>query len=612
MNSDWHQVDFGDGMYAQPDPNDPTTLYIEASGGSLTRVNTVTGDRKAVKPTAKAGEPAYRFNWTPPIHLSPHDSKTVYFGGNRLFKSTDRGETWTASADLTKAQDRDKIPIMGVMPSPEMISRNDGVSAWGTITTVAESPVTPGIVWAGTDDGNVLVSRDGAKNWINVSDRISGVSKDSRVTRVEPSHKEAGTAYVSLDRHQWDDFKPYLYMTTDYGQTWKQIAVGLGETGWVNVVKEQPRNPNVLFAGTETGLYVSLNRGTQWIRLKNNLPTVPVDDILIHPRDNDLIVATHGRALYLIDDITMFNDLTPEVVNSDVYLFQPRTATVQLSWKSESYVAQREFQGTNPPSGALLSYYLKAASTGDVKVAVLDSAGKIVREMAGGKNAGLNRVVWDLRVAGPEGVTEGRGPFVLPGKYSVQLSAGGRDVTRTIDIEHDAQMPVTDAERRARFTFLSSVNALQGKLQSASKAVATVNTSITALSDGFKKTSGTPPEIVTAANAIGDKARDLQRRIGQQRGGGDGDEGGGGGGGLGGRINNLFSEIDGSQPTGPQQGTLTGPTVIQTQRLQEATKDLNAIVDELNVLITKSVPDLTQRMNRANVPAFPMLEPITK
>jgi hypothetical protein len=245
-------------------------------------------------------------------------------------------------------------------------------------------------------------------------------------------------------------------------------------------------------------------------------------------------------------------------------------------------------------------------------VTVLDSAGKAIREIAGVKNAGLNRVVWDLRVAGPEGVTDSRGPFVLPGKYTVRLSAGGRDVTRTIDVEHDAQIPVSDAERRSRFTFLTSVNALQGKLQSASKAVATINTSITALSDGFKKASGTPSDIVSAANAMSEKARDLQRRIVQQRGGGDGDEGGGGGGGLGGRINGLFSEIDGSQPAGPQQGTLTGPTAVQSQRLEEATKDLNAIVDELNVLITTSIPDLTQRMNRANVPVFPALEPVTK
>ena len=612
MNSDWHQVDFGDGMYAQPDPDDPTTLYIEASGGSLTRVNMVTGDRKAIKPVAKSGEPAYRFNWTPPIHISPHNSKTIYFGGNQVFKSTDRGETWTASPDLTKAQDRDKIPIIGVMPSTEMLSRNDGVGAWGTITTIAESPVSADVLWAGTDDGNVQLSRDGGKTWTNASDRISGISKDARVTRVEPSHKDAGTAYVSLDRHQWDDFHPYIYVTTDYGRTWKPVTEGLSTAGWVNVVKEHPGNANVLFAGTETGLYVSFNHGTQWTRLKNNLPTVPVDDLVIHPRDNDLIVATHGRALYVMDDVTAFNELTPEVLNSESYLFQPRTATVQLSWKSESYVAQREFQGPNPPSGVLLTYYLRSAPSGEVKVAVLDASGKVIREITAAKNAGLNRVVWDFRVAGPEGVAGGRGPFVLPGKYTVRLSAGGRDVNRTVDVEHDAQMPVTDAERRSRFTFLTSVNALQGRLQTASNAVSTINASITSLSDNFKKTSGTPPEIVTAASAIGEKGRDLQRRIGQQGGGGDGDEGGGGGGGLRGRINGLFTEIDGNQPAGPQQGTLTGPTEIQTQRLQETTRDLNALVDELNTLITTSIPDLTQRMNRANVAVFPTLQPLTK
>lgn len=603
MNSDWKQIDFGDGMYAVPDPNDPTTVYIEASNGSITRVNTVTGDRKPIRPAPKAGEPPYRYNWMPPIHLSPHNSKTVYFGANRVFKSTDRGENWTASADLTKAQNRDQFPIMGVLPGPETLSRHDGVSAWGTLTTIAESPAQAGVVWAGTDDGNVQISRDGGTTFTNVVDRISGVPKDSWVSRIEPSHTEAGTAYVSFDRHWWDDFNPYVFMTTDFGQTWKSISTGLPEVGWVNVVKEHPKNPNVLFAGSETGLFVSTNKGGRWMRLKNNLPTVPIDDLVIHPRENDLILGTHGRSIYILDDISVLDGLTTDVLNAEAHLFDPRPATYQLAWKSESYSAQREFKGENPPAGAIINYYLKAAVSDAPKVDILDAQGKVVRELIGDSGGGVQRIVWDLRAAPPAGVNGGRGPFVLPGRYTVRLNAAGKQVTKAIQVDADPAMPVSDAERRSRFTFLTAVNDLQSLLQSTVTTVSGINSSLTTLDEHFQKVKNVPAAIATNLKGLQDKGRELSRRLGVTGGGGGGgDEGGGGFGGLRGRVNGLFTEIDGAQPTGPQQGTLTGPTTVQNQRLADVTTELNAIVTEVNGLIARALPDLNQQMARANVP----------
>lgn len=609
-NADWSQIDFGDGMYAQVDPTDQTTVYIEAQDGNIVRFNPITGDRKNIKPHPKQGEPAYRFNWTAPMQISPHNPKTLYLGGNRLFKTTDRGETWTASQDLTKAEDRDKLPIMGELPSREMLSRHDGVAAWGTLTTLAESPATAGVIWVGTDDGNVQVSRDWGTTWTNVADRIPGLPPKSYVSRVEPSYVSAGTAYASFDRHRDDDFKPYVFMTADFGQSWKAISGNLPQVGWVNVVKAHPKNPNFLIAGTETGLYLSLDTGTRWIQLKGNLPTVPVDDIVIHPRDNDLILGTHGRSIYVLDDMTPLSGLSNDVLNSDSHLFEPRAATTMLLWKNESYGAQRVFIGLNPPQGAILNYYLKAAPAADVKLAILDAQGKSVRELSGTKNAGINRVVWDLRLAPPEGVPGARGPFVLPGKYTVKLVAGGREMSRTLQLNADPLLPVSDADRRARLAFLSTMNGMQATIQSAGAAVSGISTQMTALQEHLKKLPVVSAAITAAAASVADQAREVQRKLGGGGGpfGGGAEEGGGFfGGALRGRVNSLFGEIDGDQV---RQGTLTGPTAVQNQRLQEISAELKAVVTQLNNLINSAIPGLNEQMNKQGVPRLAPLQPI--
>jgi photosystem II stability/assembly factor-like uncharacterized protein len=602
LNSDWFQIDFGDGMYARVDPSDASTVYIESQNGNLVRLHPATGDRKNIKPHPKPGEPPYRFNWTAPIEISPHDPRTIYLGGNRVFRSNDRGETWTASVDLTKAEDRDKFEIMSELPSRDWLSRHDGVAAWGTITSLVESPVRAGVLWAGTDDGNIQLSRDAGTTWTNLASRVPGLPSGAWVSRVEASRRDAASAYVSFDRHWWDDFKPYIYLTTDFGQTWKPITKGLDPVGWVNVVKEHPRNADLLFAGTETGLYVSIDRGAHWTRFRGNLPTVPVDDVAIHPRDNDVILGTHGRGIYVLDDVAALSDLRPDVLARDLHLFVPRSATLMQLRKDESYSAQRVFAGPNPPRGALLSYHLRQPA-GDLKLSVLGDDGKLVRELSGPKEAGIHRIVWDLRHAGPRGVAAARGPFVLPGRYTVKLAAGGREATAGLVVEADPLMPLADAERKERLRFLVELNQLQSTLQAASDGVAALLAQLTPLVGRLTAAKDAPAPVVSAATAAVERARQLQQKL-AGRGGGEAEEGGFSGPALRGRLSALFGEIDGDQPTGVRPGTLTGPTAVQKERLAQLREEVSDGDAQAKELAGRTLSGLNELLGRHNLPTL--------
>jgi len=250
-------------------------------------------NRNLLSPSLRTIPKPTVFNWNSPVLISPHNSKTIYLGGNKLFKSTDQGDTWTASPDLTTQQDRDKLQIMGMLADENTLSRHDGIYSYGTITTVAESPVKAGILWVGTDDGNVQVSKDGGKEWTNLIGKIKGVPKFTYVSRIIASHFVESRAYVTFDGHRNSDFKAYVYVTEDLGKTWKSIANNLPQGGTVNVIREHPRNQKLLFVGTERGAYFSIDRRENWIKFEGNFPIVPVDDIAIHPRENDLIFGTH-------------------------------------------------------------------------------------------------------------------------------------------------------------------------------------------------------------------------------------------------------------------------------------------------------------------------------
>jgi photosystem II stability/assembly factor-like uncharacterized protein len=400
----------------------------------------------------------YRFYWSTPFMLSHHDPSTIYLGGDRLFKSTTRGDAWTASPDLTRNIGRNDRPLMGVAGSAPMASKHDGAASYSNIVTIGESPLVPGIIWVGTNDGNVQVSRDGSATWKNVTENIKGVPNETFVSRVEPSHFDAGTCYVTFDGHRTNDHKPYVFVTRDFGQTWTSIAANL-PTGNIYVVKEDPKNPNLLYLGTEYAFFISTNGGKEWKRFMTGLPTVRIDDILIHPRDNDLIVGTHGRSIWIIDDITPLQQMTDTVSSSDVHLFAVRSATAWTNdiTKANGLSADKHFRGQNPQGGTAISYFLKSAPTGDVKITISDSTGRVVRELDGTKEVGLNRVQWNLGPTPPlggrfgggggggRGLGGGRGvPFVVgqnavaPGTYLVKLTVGGRELMTTVQVDADS------------------------------------------------------------------------------------------------------------------------------------------------------------------------------
>src|SRR6266508_1517139 len=438
MNSDWYGIGGGDGFYTAVDPTDHNIVITESQNGNTNRYDLRTGRNQSIRPAAPpapgrggrsgrgggGGAPPqapnvlnaapgdqYRFNWNTPVVLSPHNPSIVWFGGNRLFKSYNRGDTWMASADLTKQIDRSKVSLMGVPGDRSQLSKNDGVTSYSTIVAISESPVLPGVVWAGTDDGNLQVSRDGGQTFSEVGKNLAGLPANHQywISRIDASHFDAGTAYVAVDGHRSDDLKPYVFVTRNYGQAFESITGNLPPFGNVQVIREDPKNRNLLYVGTEFGLFASLDGGKQWQKFMTNYPTVRTDDILVHPRDNDLIVATHGRSVLIADDITPLQQLTPQVQDQDAFLFDIRPAIAYLNdqQRSQQVAGQKVFVGETAPRGAAIHYYLKSAPAGDIKIAIADAAGKVIGNLDGTKTAGINRVMWNLAPNPPQG--EGRG-----------------------------------------------------------------------------------------------------------------------------------------------------------------------------------------------------------
>ena len=403
-NFDWFNIGSGDGFVTIVDPTDPRTIYAESQGGNMFRVDRDSQERKVIKPQAQQGDPDLQWYWDAPMQISPHASSTLFVAANKLFKSTDRGHSWTTvSPDLTARIDRDELMLMGVADIDFIIARNDGVSSYGTIVTFAESPVMEGLYYTGADDGTVQVTMDGGDSWTNVTGRFPGLPDRSFVTRVTPSAFDAATVYATFDNHRADDYQPYIYVSTDYGERWRSIANGMPDGQAVRDLTEDLVNPNVLYVGTEFGLFVTLDRGEQWTRVTANLPTVPVAEITLHPRENDMILGTHGRSVWILDDMTPFQQAA-EALAQEAFVFEIPSAEESNPGAFRPNFAgpgDRRFWGDNPPAGAAIAFYLASAAN-EVSIAIQDGQGDAVRTISGEsleehRGVGINRVYWDLR-----------------------------------------------------------------------------------------------------------------------------------------------------------------------------------------------------------------------
>ena len=461
LNSDWRQTNFGDGMDQEAVPREPGIALASSQNGNPVRIDTATGNRTTVRPFPDEDEDRYRFHWLSPMASSPHTPGRVYIGGNRLFLSDDLGSAWRATEDLTLREDRSELPILGVLPAEGMLSMHDGVSDWGTLTTLAESPLVPGLIYVGSDDGRVARSDDDGHTWEFLEANLPLEALRATISRVTPSAHLEDRLYVAVDRHHLGDFAAYIFVSEDRGASFAPIGAGLPR-GWVNDVVEHPHGENLLVAGTEVGAFFSFDRGGSWVRVGGGLPHVPVDDIEIHPRERDLVFGTHGRSIYILDDSAPLARHDPETAGAE--LFEPRPALVFLPWKHESYEGQARYAGENPPAGALLTVFLPDGEGPAPVLEIRDSSGEVVANPVVEARSGFQRIVWDLRAGdAPEGA---RGTCAIPpprvptGAYEVRLNGAGDVAPVPLEIRLDPSVTVSEAAYDQRAAFLAEIHGI--------------------------------------------------------------------------------------------------------------------------------------------------------
>lgn len=425
VNSDWINIGGGDGFYCVFDPDDPEIVYTESQEGVVHRMNMRNGQVKLLRPEPAEGQPRLRFHWNSPLIGSRHAKGTLYLAGNRVFRMTAQGEHWQMISPDLSTQDPNKTVTVG-----------SGAENYAVVYTLAESPVKAGMLWAGTDDGKLWLTENDGQNWTDLSASLPAAVKGQWIMRVEASHQDANVAYLAVDAHRTSNFAPLAYRTADGGKTWQSIAANLPAEGPVKVVREDPKNPKLLYAGTEFGLFVSLDRGANWMKF-GELPTVAVDDIAVHPREDDLIIATHGRSLFLVDDIRPLQQLTLEVREKPAHLFPAREATgFHMMPGFVEGNGKAVFRGENPPEGALISFYVKAYTGEEVKIKITDAAGATVAKFKLAGTPGLNRFAWDLKPT-KDVLTEygGEGQkHVKAGEYTVTLAFGSYSQTEKIHV----------------------------------------------------------------------------------------------------------------------------------------------------------------------------------
>ncbi len=532
---DWYSVGGGESGYIAPDPTNPDIVYAGSYFGYLSRFDKRTGQSQTVSPWpddpdgSGAAAQRYRFTWTQPIVFSPNDPGTLYYSGQVLFKSTDGGMSWAEiSPDLSR-NDKSKQQSSG----GPITKDNASVEFYDLIFTVAESPAQKNLIWAGTDDGLIHLSNDGGVHWTSVTP--PGMPAWSMVSLIDPSWHDGGTAYVAVDAHRLDDFHPYIYRTHKFGKEWKQITEGIPDGSYVHAVREDPQHGGLLFAGTETGIFYSLDDGDHWRRLQLNLPPSPVHDLAI--KNSDLIVATHGRAFWILDDISPLRQLADMHAGASAFLFKPRPA-IRFRREGTGSAAVWKTAGQPAPPGATIYYWLrdKHGKDDEVKLDITDSAGKIVRHFSNrpkrpeddevGKEEdedtktpgvlpaeqGLNRFVWDLRYERPQELhgavyDEGDplGVLALPGNYQLRFTAGGRNYTQTLELRTDPRVKTSDDDLSKQYGLVAKLSDLLDQVNRATIEIRDVRAQLKAL--------GKRIEADDAAQPVRDAAADLDKKM---------------------------------------------------------------------------------------------------
>ena len=532
--TDWYDVGGGEAGYIAPYPPDPNVVYAADYQGNITRFDKHIGQVKSITEQPElsdahgAGNLEHRFQWTAPVLISSHDPNTLYHAGERLFKTTDGGVHWQAiSPDLTR-NDKSKQNVSG----GEITLDDSGTEYYDTIFALAESPITKGLLWAGTDDGLVQITRDEGKNWSNITPK--DLPEWSRISQIDASPHDAGTAYVAVDRHQSDDLKPYIYKTSDYGQSWTKLTNGIPDGSFVRAVREDPRKKGLLYAGTENGVFVSFNDGAEWKPLKLNLPTTPVHDLVI--KDNDLVVATHGRAFWILDDISPLRQFNDDVAKKNVHLYTPDGAyRIQAGQSAEHHPSKRT--GQNPPTGAVIYYYLKDAPKAgtETKLEILDSSGKLIRKYSSAETelldeplgpddkkpekeikpeGGLNRFVWDLRYEEAHRVPGyylweynggAKGPVVAPGQYQVRLTVGAETQTASFELKLDPRVKASQADLAEQFNLQARIHEELNRVYDAVNQIQDVRSQVAGLKHRLPENAST--------KTISASADDLEKKL---------------------------------------------------------------------------------------------------
>jgi len=532
----WYDVGGGESGYIIPDPRDANIIYAGSGGGILTRFDKRTQQVQdiTVWPIDGTGHGAkdlkYRQAWTDPIAISPYNPDVLYTAAEVVFRTTDHGMSWTAiSGDLTR-NDKSKQESSG----GPLTKDNTTVEYYDTVFTLAESPVQKDLIWAGTDDGLIHVTRDGGQHWTNVTPK--GIPDWSMVSLIEASPHDAGSAYAAIDTHKIDDVRPYIFKTTDFGKTWTKITNGIPDGSYTHAVREDPKQKGLLYAGTETGVYVSFDDGAHWQNLKLNLPTSPIHDLIV--KGDDLAVATHGRSFWVLDDITPLRQLSAHSDKEDMILYKPGV-TYRFRWPDE--YERRQPVAPNPPSGAIISYYFKSAPKGEVKLEILDAQGKVARSFSSvdkkeaetppewpdqeppqekiSADAGLNRFTWNLRYDGPKKLPgevgaeyRNKGPYGLPGAYQVRLTSEGKTQTVPLELKLDPRVNVSMADLEKQFDLNLKIRDQLSQLHQTVEEIRSIRQQFHTLQTRLGEDARYKP-ITTASDSLDKKMTPIEEQL---------------------------------------------------------------------------------------------------